>query len=168
MNKYFEFHGESTKEAIRETYRHWFGKKLWVFYILFAVMGAYSFLAYLGSGIVRSLLLALLIWATMVFYILAPRSLAAKRYKKQLNQFDGKIPPFTVRFGEEITYQDGSLQLSFPYAKVKKVEMAREHIFIRDQIGNCMCFPTDSVTKGTVPELLQFLKEKCPNVKIPE
>ena len=169
METYFEVHSEFNKQTILDMSRHVFGKKMWLIKVLCAIAAGLFLLLYLMEPMdTRYLIYVLGYLALLSFYMLYPRLRTAEVYKKTLKQFDGNVPSATLLFGEEITYSNGMMQLTIPYAKVKKVQLVKKNIFIRDQMGNCILFPADDVTKGTAPELLRFLKEKCPNVKIPE
>ena len=167
MEAYFECCGYETKESVRESYRYWFRKKTRLAVAVFVALSFLCLVANLFNPNSRVLCLMLAYAGLTVWYCMQPRYYAAKNYKKKLKQFDGNIPPTQVWFKEEIIYQDGIVQITIPYAKVKKIDVTKNLVCIWDEMGNGIDFQADSLVKGNVPELMRFLAERCPQLKLP-
>ena len=168
MEPYFECFSTDSKESLIELYSYLFRKKLRILKIVIGILAVVFFFAFLVTRDSYSLVLSILYILILVWYIFLPRYHAGKAYRKSLKEFDGNIPPARIQFGDEIRYQDGAMQLIFAYSKLKTVAVLKNSIVLENQAGNYILFPINSLIKGTVPQLLAFLKEKCPHLKLPD
>lgn len=168
MEYAFECVYTDTKESGIEMYTHIIGRKTRIWLIISVILALLLLLVCWISGDRKILIYALAYAGLAVWYLLMPRRYAARARKKALKQFDGHIPPAAIRFGEEILYEGGQIRLVIPYRKLKKVTVLKTSILLEDEAGNCVQFPNSGFTGGTMPELMAFLKEKCPHLKLPD
>ena len=165
---YFECVYTDTKETKLELYRHLLGRKLRIWIILSFVLSAYCLLAWVLSGKTRDLILTFFYLALALWYLLQPRLQANKAHRLDMKQYQGQEPPCTVRFGQEIVYQDGQIRLVIPYEHVQKVTVLKTTIALQNITNQVIQFPNSGFTGGSTAELMAFLKEKCPQLKLPD
>lgn len=106
--------------------------------------------------------------ALAVWYWLLPYRVAKKAYKSMLKIHDGDIPPTIVRFGEKIFFDAGTSTSEMAYNKLKSVSFCNDCILIQNEVGSAYLLANDGFTKGSKQELMAFLKEKCPQLKLPD
>ena len=106
--------------------------------------------------------------ALAVWFWLLPRRMARKAHKKMLKFYDGVIPETVVRFGETITLTQADRFTTIPYNKLKRVSVLKDCLLLHDEIGGVYFLSNDGFTKGGKQDMLALLKEKCPNVKLPD
>ena len=90
--------------------------------------------------------------------------LSLRRITKQL----GEVPSSRLEFGENIEISQGEMQMTIEYSDIRWVKQYR-HTFIlamKDHMG--ISLDPDSFTTGDFASFKAFLREKCPDVKIPE
>ena len=90
----------------------------------------------------------------------------AIRASKQLN--DGMVPPATISFGDTIELEEGVTRLTVHYRNIRRVvRLKRSYVLLTSRRTGVM-IREDGFTKGTFPEFKQFLREKRPDLNIPE
>ena len=83
-------------------------------------------------------------------------------------QNDGVQPEVVVSFGDAIEVREGMVHLTIEYRKIKKVVRLRHsYLLMNSRRGGIMIDP-EKFTKGTFEEFKQFLREKRPDLVIPE
>lgn len=97
-----------------------------------------------------------------------PRIIANRAYRNRLNYYGDDIPELTARFGNELVLEDSDSLHTFPYEKITRVYFIEENLVIVVVKDRAVCIPVREFTRGSMSELKQFLREKCPNVKIPD
>ena len=87
-------------------------------------------------------------------------------YNNLLKYYDGTIPETVVRFADTITLSQEETVTTIPYSKLKQVSLLKDCFLLIDEIGGFYIVSNEGFTKGTKQEMLVFLKEKCPQLKI--
>ena len=83
-------------------------------------------------------------------------------------QNDGMQPETIVTFGDIIEMHEGMVHLTIEYRKIKKVIRLKYSYMLMLGKRNGVMLAPDSFTKGTFEEFKQFLREKRPDLVIPE
>lgn len=85
---------------------------------------------------------------------------------KKLN--GGRYPEAVITFAESITYQEGPWKECFEYAALTGAVRLRNSYKLRFQNRKSLLLNPNCFTKGTFPEFKQFLREKRPDLNIPD
>ena len=103
-----------------------------------------------------------------VWIFLRPLYVGRTTIRKLIKYYDGTIPETIVEFGDKITVRGPDSVHSIPYEKITKVYFLKYSIVLRaDKVSSVIITPT-GFTKGTFSEFKQFLREKRPDLKIPD
>ena len=97
-----------------------------------------------------------------------PRMAAKHSYKERLKYYDGETPETIARFGEKMIIEDEDSTRTISYDKITKIHYIQDAIVIRVEKLMIVAVPHQTFVKGSLPELKQFLREKCPNAKFPK
>ena len=63
--------------------------------------------------------------------------------------------------------EDVDSSRTIPYDKIKKILLTADAIILWLEDGRALAIPKGPFTRGSLPELLQLLHEKCPKAKLP-
>ena len=168
MEYLFENIYVDTEKLLRQTYQEILKKKVLIRTAIAVVMG----LLFLFAGVVLDR--PVYRWGSLIYVVLAmqyllwPYRVARKAYKDMLKLHDGTIPSTIVRFGDKITLSQGDTFLTMPYSKLKTVSFLKDCILLHNEVGGCYIVANDGFTKGSKQELAAFLREKCPQLKLPD
>lgn len=114
------------------------------------------------------LITSLVFFGFAIYFVLQPYLQVRKGWKKGLEFFNGTMPVNTARFGERISIENAIASRAWEYHHLTKVYSFK--------YSYCLCFADktvlllgrDNFTKGIFFEFKQFLREKRPDLKIPE
>lgn len=81
---------------------------------------------------------------------------------------DGVLPEDRVTLGETIEMDEGMVHLSVEYRKIKRVVRLKHSYMLMLGRRNGLILDPNAFTKGSFEEFKQFLREKRPDLKIPE
>ncbi len=98
---------------------------------------------------------------------LLPDYTAYVHHRRVRKMYDGKIPETVVTVGETIELADGMMHMSLEYCKITKVLRLKNAYVLMVQKTGVILDP-NGFTKGTFEEFKQFLREKRPDLKVPE
>ena len=157
-----------SEHLLRQAYGHILRKRQILLTVTSAILGVLFAFAWIVLERTIWLLLAVVYVALAVWYWFVPYRTAKKVYKKMLKIHDGDIPPTTVRFGEKIFFDAGTSTSEMAYKKLKSVVFCNDCILIQNEVGEAYLVANDGFTKGSKQELIAFLKEKCPQLKLPD
>ena len=95
-----------------------------------------------------------------------PRRAAKKRYERELNDGDGKIPPCRMSFGDHISMVDEEGETILTYEKINKVVLKKGRLILgrRNEIGWYLV-KLDAFIQGDQDSLFRLFREKCPNAE---
>ena len=107
-------------------------------------------------------------WCGVLVLYLLPHyyAWAAMRNTKRLN--DGTIPPVTICFGDTIEMEEGVTRLTIHYHSITRVIRLKHSYMLMTSRRTGVMLREDGFTKGTFAEFKQFLREKRPDLTIPE
>lgn len=103
-----------------------------------------------------------------VHYFSWPYRLERKQFKRALDYYDGQIPASCIRFGDQIFVEDSDSTFNLEYRKIEKVIVLKHGLFLRYAQKSYLCVDPQGFTKGTLAEFKQFLRQKRPDLKIPD
>ncbi len=167
MEVFFECVYEETLELIYRLHKKVLRPTMIAICIVFGVGAALYWMVALHSGRPAYYVLAVILTATVLWYATMARRNAKKMIKNKLKYYNGQNPPITVQFGDEIIFQDVDSYRAFPYDKIGKIFTEKNCLILK--IGKAYhCISTENFTKGDLNGLLAFLREKCPQAKMPE
>ena len=132
-----------------------------------------SFLAVLlfslGMGILSKVLPMLALFAAMeVFLFFLPHIYAGSVLRNVKRQNRGIQPETVVSFGERIELQEGVVSLSIEYTQIIRAAHLKHSYKLWFAKRSSILLDPNCFTKGSFEEFKQFLREKCPNVTIPD
>ncbi len=84
-----------------------------------------------------------------------------RRFKKDCDSYH-------VSFGENIEIREGNIRVYWEYTEINQVVRLKYHCELQKDKRMAIMLDPDTLTGGTFEEFKQFLREKCPNVKIPD
>lgn len=103
-----------------------------------------------------------------VHQLLRPYFKEKKRFKEYLAFYGGETSPARVCFGDIIRIEDHSAVMHMDYGQIRQVISLKYGLFLRYQENAYMAIDPDCFTRGTFPEFKQFLREKRPDLNIPD
>ena len=140
--------------------------------ILLIIFGIFYGVLLLGTllGDVDYEGLRYLIILGLCFLILAflPNLTAWQSIRQLKKQNDGVIPETVTTFGDTIEIHEGMVHITIEYRKIIAVRRLKHSYMLMIGKRNGVMLDADGFTKGTFAEFRQFLKEKRPDLQIPE
>lgn len=103
-----------------------------------------------------------------VHYFSWPYRFLKKNQKRVMEFYDGEIPPTYIRFGDKILVEDKDSTFTLEYHKIDKVISLKHGYYLRYAKKSMIAVSPDGFAKGTFEEFKQFLRQKRPDLKIPE
>lgn len=110
----------------------------------------------------------LMMGAVMLAVSFMPQFYAWSVMKSSKKQNDGVVPEVIITFGESIKLHEGMVDVTVEYRKIQKVVRLKHSYMLMIGKRNGLMLRPDGFTKGTFEEFKQFLREKRPDLKIPE
>ena len=95
-----------------------------------------------------------------------PRMIANRAFRNRMKYYNGDIPELTARFGDNLVLEDADSLHTFSYDKITRIHFQEDALVIVIAKEKALCVPVREFTRGSTPELKQFLRERCPNTKI--
>lgn len=81
---------------------------------------------------------------------------------------DGILPETVITFGDTIELREGPVSVTVEYRKiVKVVRLKHSYVLMTSRRSGVLLRP-ECFTKGSFAQFKAFIREKCPNVMIPE
>ena len=106
--------------------------------------------------------------AGVVVSITLPSWMGSLTYRKKLKYYNGTMPDTTVRFGAEIRISDVDSNHTIQYDKIKKLIVTEDGIVLWLMDSRAIAIPKSTFTLGSLQEMLALLREKCPQLKLPD
>ena len=97
-----------------------------------------------------------------------PNWIAKRSYRNKLKYYNGEMPTVVSRFDDKILIQDVDSWRTIPYEKLTKINFLPDCILLRLGQHQTIGIPNREFSKGSMKELKQLLREKRPDLKIPE
>ena len=168
MEVKFESVYVDTEEQLRELYSKIIFRKTRTWALVFVILAVICGIIWIINQRPAYLLGAGAYVCVMVWYWSIPSRRAKRRHGDALRQFDGKLPPSRLQFGDEIRYEDGEGKMTWPYRNLKQIYFLKDSIVLENQAGIFLQFPTNAFAKGTAPEWIAFMKVQCPQLNLPD
>ena len=97
-----------------------------------------------------------------------PRMIANRAFRNRMKYYNGDIPELTARFGDNLVLEDADSLHTFSYDKITRIHFREDALTVVIAKDRAVCIPVREFTRGSMPELKQFLRQKCPDLKIPD
>jgi len=141
----------------------------WPLVIAFGVLGLFLLIVLAFGQATDEDLRFLLIWSVvMLICIFMPQWLSWLSLRNAKKQNDGVVPESVLTFGETIEMHEGNAHFTFEYRKIAQVVRLNHSYVLMLGKRNGIILRTDCFTKGSFAEFKQFLREKRPDLDIPE
>ena len=115
-----------------------------------------------------SRMLLIILGVSMLTVCFLPQFYAHSVMKNTKKQNDGVVPEVIITFGETIKLHEGMVDITVEYRKIQKVVRLNHSYMLMIGRRNGLMLRPDRFTQGTFEEFKQFLREKRPDLKIPE
>ena len=115
-------------------------------------------------------MLPTLLFIAVIFSLLQflPNLYAWSSRRQGKKQNDGILPETHITFGDTIEMYEGMIHITVEYRKILRVVRLKHSYVLMIGKRNGVMLDPNGFTKGTFSEFKQFLREKCPEIKIPE
>ena len=169
MEPLFEMRYFANQRILTEFYRkHGTGPRPPIL-ILCAVIYSFFVIYSMWWGIFAEMIPTLLFIAfVFVFIGFIPEWFTWNLLRQVKKQNDGQIPETVVTFGDIIELHEGMVHYTIEYRKIVKVVSLQHSYVLMMGRRNGIILDSSGFTKGTFSEFKQFLREKCPDLNIPE
>ncbi len=165
METQFEIHSHLEKKHYVEYYRYIWRKRM-ILVVLCALVGALSLLANItnddGGGLLRGILL--MIYTVWLYF--RPWMAAGKLVKRESQNDGTETVESVTKFGEEILDETKHLAARVSYDEIKAIHISESVIVLQDVRKVDLILDKNGFIKGTLEELLPFIQEKCPQLKL--
>ena len=111
------------------------------------------------------LLLMGVIFSTLYFL---PDYYAWATLRNVKKQNDGVLPETVVTFADTIEMREGMVHLTIEFRKIEKIVRLKNSYVLMNGKRTGIILDPDGFTKGTFEDFKQFLREKRPDLEIPE
>ena len=168
MDYYFENRYIGNRKMLVEFARkHATGPRPWT-WLLFAPIAVFLLLALLSELDGETKQLVAYFFAVLILIQLLPHYYAWAVIRQDKKKNNGKICESVIRFGEKITVSEPKMELTLDYETIVRVVRLKHSYVLMNSRRTGIMLDTSSFTKGTFEEFKQFLREKRPDLKIPE
>ena len=173
MNQEFENHSRVTAKILEEfAWNRSRGTKLLsrFFVIGYIVILAVTAVTTVQNGVLNPLngWLVFLGACMLVYLWYGPHRAAKKAVSAVEDACDGEIPETVLTFGEEIVSDSALGEVVYDYDQILKIySLKRSYILLMDNKKG-LPVSREGFTKGSFSEFKEFLREKRPDLKVPE
>ena len=136
-----------------------------IFWALYAVI---LMLYLLGTKDYESLLMLICLGLAFLALSFMPHWFAWLSRRQSKKQNDGVLPETVLAFGDTSEMYEGMVHITVEYRKIVAVRRLKYSYVLMIGKKNGVMLDPNGFTKGTFAEFKQFLREKCPEVTIPE
>lgn len=143
--------------------KHAIGPRYWTFVLIpfIVAIGLWYGLAEGAWGMTAAWSVFLLIYFMPHYY-----AWSVLRNSKRLN--DGLTPEAVISFGDTIELEEGVSRITVHYHSITRVLRLKHSYMLMTSRRTGVMLRTDGFTKGTFHEFKQFLREKRPDLNIPD
>jgi hypothetical protein len=103
---------------------------------------------------------------TAVYFVPDLFAWSSMRHSKQQN--DGVFPETVITFGDAIELREGMIHLTVEYRKITRVIRLKHSYVLMLGKRNGVIIDPNGFSRGDFPSFKAFLREKLPDLKIPE
>ncbi len=109
-----------------------------------------------------------IVGAVMLINSFLPQIYASTSIRNAKKQNDGVLPETVITFGETIELHEGMIHITVEYRKILRIVHLKHSYMLMIGKRNGVMLDPGGFTKGTFTEFKQFLREKRPDLTIPE
>lgn len=161
-----EIKGRETPELFSQLHQHAYR---WMPVFFVAAYGSYILWTWLtGDDLFFQITYTVMYSLLALLFCQFPKWIAKRSYKAKLKYYGGTMPESTSSFGDEIQLRDVDSSLTIPYSKIKRIAFLKDCIVLTLTDHKSIAVPNREFTKGSLDELKQLLRQKRPDLKIPE
>ena len=172
MRFYFENHAELTEARIVETVNSikWLAFLRWMMVVLLGVATVVLIVVMIGAEKIDASIIMPLILAPLSSVVLAilPQLCAKLEMRVIRKKHGGVVPASITWFGKEISTNDGDGRQYAAYSQITAIRMFHDYFAIFLDHFTILILSYDGFTQGSFQEFKQFLRQKRPDLKIPE
>ena len=169
MEVLFELRYFTNQRTLAEFYRkHGTGPRLPMIILCVAIYLFFLIFSMLHGIFVEMIPMLLGMAAVFVFVGFIPEWFTWNLLRQVKKQNDGQIPETVVTFSDVMELHEGMVHYTVEYRKIVKVVSLKHSYVLMMGRRNGIILDPSSFTKGTFSEFKQFLREKRPDLKIPE
>lgn len=110
--------------------------------------------------------LILVACALLLYCCFWPRTMAKAQLRRYCKELGTDL--YRVTFGENIEIQEGSLRVTWNYADITSVARWKYTVELRKSKNLAVMLSPDGFTEGTFEKFKAFLREKRPDLTIPD
>ena len=166
MDYCFENVGMPERRALVEMQYRIAAKITWILAAVYLLLGFWFLEDYLwGEGF---LLMPVIFFVGAVYFVLLPYIQVRRRWKQNLQFHNGTLPVNTIQFGEKIRVENETASRTWEYQHLKKVYSLKYSYCLLFADKTALYMNRANFTKGSFEEFKQFLREKRPDLKIPD
>ena len=167
MDTYFENQNVYTYEQYQELFRAIYGKGIRRTVIIYGIFCLILLLEFWAGYHYALAGLALMIFL-LARRLMLPRREAKRVYTAKLAYYDGVMPTVSYSFYEDhFKAVDVESSQLVRYSKIEKIEFFDHSIVITALDGSIYLAAHNGFTKGTPEEFREFIRSKCPQLKLP-
>ena len=111
-------------------------------------------------------LLGMALIYTLLWFV--PHGITWLSLHRAKKQYEGIMPETVVTFADMIQLSEGMVQITVEYRKILCVERWKNSYMLMTGKRNGVMLDPNGFTQGTFEEFKQFLREKRPDLTIPE
>ena len=105
----------------------------------------------------------------VIYFLCCSTSMVIKKTVGYFRNFTGsETAEMTYQFGDTIRVVCNDKTMELPYKEITTVDIYSDHMVLGIHKNMMLFVAVDGFTKGTFSEFKQFLREKRPDLKIPE
>ena len=134
---------------------------------MFIFVGVCNLALGIPSGDWLQILIALFCAMYAVWMYRRPWIVAKRAVKRDLEYYDGENVLSTTTFGDVICDITKDSNMTMHYDKVKDICFSEDLIALTDLKGVSFLMDKNSFTKGDFQSFQVFIREKCPQLKMP-
>lgn len=169
MEPRFEIRYTANKKMLREFYRKFGSGPRYPTVVMMAVVFTGLTLYSVCAGVLTDVLPNLVgCGAVFLATFFLPWYIAWKAIRVTKKSNDGAMPEARIAVGETIEMDEGMVHFSLEYRKLLRVVHLKHSYVLMLGKRNGLIIDPNGFTKGTFTEFKQFLREKRPDLKIPE
>lgn len=147
--------------------KHATGPRPWT-WIIFAPFSVFLLLALLSELDGETKQMVAYFFAVLILVQLLPYYYAWSVIRQDKKKNNGKICESVIRFGEKITVNEPKMELTLDYETIVRVVHLKHSYVLMNSRRTGIMLDINSFTKGSFAGFKQFLREKRPDLKIPE
>ncbi len=166
MESNIEIQVNLTQKMVAEYNRFALGK---VWKVLMILLAGMTVLFLLGSLMDTYYLSdAVMSVVVLLAFFLLPEFAAWETLRQQKKKSGGNLLAYQVCFGDEIVDTSPGQQMILSYDRVERVVHLKHSYVLMIDKRTGILLDINGFTKGSFPEFKQLLREKCPNLLIPD